>query len=199
MVAPAVVRLANRVGRARLLALFTLAGLVLPIWMEGVFASLNHQTALALRVLTLTGVGVWCLALAHWARRIDLTVSAAVLSVLAMVLMVIEQVQPLPLLPWAVSRFGMFVGIGLLLTVLPLPSLVGRGLTLLGRNALLVFIAHRLVMHLFAWRLADSSSMTPDTQSTVLTAATLAAMLAMCVVREALPSRFASLAKTVGF
>lgn len=203
LVSPWILRLGRLVGPLRLLALTTIGGLLVHGWLQGPLIAWSLSTRAAgvhldpASLVTILTLGLWGLALALWARRFDLTWFVTGLAVTCVGLMSIDALWPLPGFVSAVSRFGVFFGVGLLVTVLPLPGQLARALALLGRNALLVFVSHRLLMQLECRLLGQLVS--PSALALLMTATVLAGMLICCHVRESLPPRLAAAVKAVGF
>lgn len=185
---PWLLRAGRVVGPANLLIGATALGLVL----QGVLHPVLTESSIWFvqqgfylepgRLITATSLGIWGLALALWARRFPMISFAAAFSVASVGLMVADSWVGLPAFAGAVSRFGVFFGVGLLATVLPMPAVFAGSLSLIGRNALLVFVSHRFYMQAEARLL--NGAVTPETAGAVMSLVTLALILATCYVRE---------------
>ncbi len=188
LLSPWLVRVGNALGSLRFLALATIAGWLVfgPVW-----APLNDWSASVTsagvhfppgRLVTGLALGTWGLAVALWARRFSLAPFAAGFAALSAAALLAGLIAPLPLFANAAARFGLFFGGALSLAVLPLPSFVPATCRLLGRNALLVFVAHRLYLQVQARAILGHVS--PEAAGTVMTVAGLTLILATCHLRE---------------
>ena len=188
LLAPAVLEAAKRVGATGLFASATILGLLFHGPARFVLEALERNAvgaALHLDLGRLFGivlVGLWGLTLALVVRRVRLLAFAEVYAVSSVAVFAAGYYFHVTPFVGIVSRFGLLLGVAALIFVAPGTALVRATLQLLGRNALLVFIGHRLLEQ--TQRHALARVLGPEATAAAVTATTLAILFAVCHYRE---------------
>jgi hypothetical protein len=202
LLAPGVLLLAGRVGAQRLFVSATVLGLVMHGPGSAVMKAASISTlpiVTHLNLGTLVGIvvlGVWGLTLALVVRRHSITAFAAVYAGLSVAVMALDSVIDVPQFVSIVSRFGAFLGVATVLFATPGLRIVRGPLELLGRNALLVFVAHRFLEQ--AENAVLGRVVSAEAAGVIVAVTAVATMLWMCRYKEAHPA-LATRLKTVGF
>lgn len=136
-------------------------------------------------LLRTMGIGAWTLALGLCARGTPILAFVTALACAGATGLCIESVLGLPAFAAAMCRIGLLMGGVALLYGLPLPGAVREPFELLGRNALLVFMAHRFIEQVLTTALRARAH--PEIVATVTTATTLLALVLMARTRESSP------------